>query len=134
MSKVLASIHIVNKSACDFKNVFLISEEDFNLLQEINPYFNFYELTGRHENLEFYIKDVNFQIVTKDKDEIALIEKLGIEKSGLTNLDLLKWLDSTEPKWRDNVFEDTEHTGFDTMRDFLIDKIGLEAVNFYSHN
>jgi len=107
MSKVLLSITVSEKlSWCGFKQVCVIEKQDLEDLERINPYFSFEELTGRHQEFEFYFSDLNIQIISEDDQQIESLKQIGLTDIGIVGFDLVKKLNRNYPEWRENIFDE----------------------------
>ncbi len=122
MSRVLLSISIPEQlSWCAFKQVCLIDKQDLQDLKSVNPYFSFFELTGRHQEFEFYFSDVNIQIISEDDQHIESLKQIGLIDVGIVGFDLVEKLNRNYPKWRENIFDeyyDSLFKGHNSIRDY----------------
>lgn len=107
MSKLLVSLSVSEKyNWCAFKQITVIEEQDLIDLSKINPYFDFFELMGRHTNTQFYFKDLNVKVISNDVKEIEYLEKLGVTDAGIKDLDLIEQISSRYPQWREGIFDE----------------------------
>lgn len=107
MSKVLLSITVSERlSWCAFKQVCLIEKRDLEDLKRINPYFSFEELTGRHQEFEFYFSDLDIHIISENEKKIEDLKQMGLIDSGIVGFDLVNKLNRNYPQWRENIFDE----------------------------
>lgn len=122
MSKLMVSLSVTkNYNWFSFKNISIIEKDDLNILKQLNPYFMFCELTGNHDNLEFYFNDLDVEIVSSDVKEIEYLENLGVADAGIKKFDLIKNLNSNYPQWRDGVFDEhynKNYAGFKNIQEY----------------
>lgn len=122
MSRVLLSISIPEQlSWCAFKQVCLVEKQDLEDLKSVNPYFSFSELTGRHQDFEFYFSDLEIQIISEDEQEIESLKKMGLIDVGIVGFDLVEKLNKNYPEWRENIFDedyDSLFKGHNSIRDY----------------
>jgi len=122
MSNVLVAISVKdNLSWCAFRQVCLIDKQDLEDLKKVNPYFSFSELTGKHQELEFYFNDLETQVISEDAQEIEKLKQIGLTDSGIVGFDLVNKLNRNYPQWRENIFDeyyDSLFKGYDSIRDY----------------
>lgn len=122
MPKVLLSITVSERlSWCAFKQVCLIEKRDLEDLKRINPYFSFEELTGRHQEFEFYFSDLDIKIISEDDQQIENLKQMGLIDVGIVGFDLVNKLNRNYPQWRENIFDeyyDSLFKGHDSIRDY----------------
>lgn len=122
MSKVLLSITVSERlSWCAFKQVCLIEKQDLEDLKRINPYFSFSELTGKHQEFEFYFSDLDIHIISEDEKRIEDLKQMRLTDSGIVGFDLVNKLNRNYPQWREDIFDedyDFLFKGHDSIRDY----------------
>lgn len=122
MSKLVVSLSVTQKyNWFSFKQIAIIEENDFKSLNEVNPYFMFCELTGNHDNLEFYFLDLEVKIISNDVKEIEYLEKLGLTDAGIEKFDLIKNMNSNYPRWREGIFDEyyeKKYAGFKSIQEY----------------